>query len=92
MDSNRVDRILDEGCRPDSWLIFYSHDISAKLGEFACTPGLLQYVLGSLRRRNMQVATMAEAVRLTGIDHDSHLRRMAEAAQVAAPSIASVHR
>jgi peptidoglycan/xylan/chitin deacetylase (PgdA/CDA1 family) len=66
-DATHVDRALDEACKRGGWLIFYSHQVAAVSSEFTCSPALFRHALAGARRRDMQIASVAEAVCLAGI-------------------------
>ncbi|WP_211912092.1 polysaccharide deacetylase family protein [Tardiphaga alba] len=67
IDAAGVDCALDDVCALNGWLIFYAHEVATRSGEFICSPALLRHALAGAAARKIQVASVAEAVRLTGI-------------------------
>jgi peptidoglycan/xylan/chitin deacetylase (PgdA/CDA1 family) len=67
IDAAGVDRVLDEACRVNGWLIFYGHEVATRSGAFVCSPALFSHAVAGARRRDMQIASVAEAIALAGI-------------------------
>ena len=66
IDPDGVDRMFDQAVASNGWLIFYSHDVAAEPSPYGCTPSLLQHALDSASRRNVEILSIAEALRAAG--------------------------
>jgi peptidoglycan/xylan/chitin deacetylase (PgdA/CDA1 family) len=66
IDSDGIDRVFDELVASNGWLIFYGHDVAAEPSPYGCTPALLRHALDAAAKRNVQIMTVAEALRAAG--------------------------
>jgi len=66
IDRERIDRAFDETVTKGGWLIFYSHDVETAPSPYGCSPALLRYALDAAARRNVSIASVAEALRRAG--------------------------
>jgi peptidoglycan/xylan/chitin deacetylase (PgdA/CDA1 family) len=72
IDSDRIDRMFDEAVAGNGWLIFYGHDVAAKPSPYGCSPSLLRHALDAALRRNVQILSVAAALRAAGVPALSH--------------------
>jgi peptidoglycan/xylan/chitin deacetylase (PgdA/CDA1 family) len=63
IDADGVEDAFDQAEMTGGWLIFYSHDVTARPSPFGCTPQLLLGALKAAARRNMPIVSVAEALR-----------------------------
>lgn len=63
IDLGGIDRALDEARSTNGWLIFFGHDVTERPSRYGCTPGLLRHALEAATQRNIDILTMAEALR-----------------------------
>jgi peptidoglycan/xylan/chitin deacetylase (PgdA/CDA1 family) len=63
IDRDGIDRVFDELIAANGWLIFYGHDVAAEPSPYGCTPSLLRHALDAASKRNVQIVTVAEALR-----------------------------
>ncbi|MCA1456309.1 polysaccharide deacetylase family protein [Bradyrhizobium sp. BRP22] len=63
MNSDAIERALDEAQIHNGWLIFYSHDVAKRPSFYGCSPGLLNRALEVAAKRDIPALTMAEAFR-----------------------------
>ena len=63
IDCDGIDRVFDELIATNGWLIFYGHDVAPEPSPYGCTPSLLRHALDAASRRNVQIVTVAEALR-----------------------------
>jgi peptidoglycan/xylan/chitin deacetylase (PgdA/CDA1 family) len=66
IDCDGIDRVFDELIASNGWLIFYGHDVAAEPSPYGCTPALLRHALDAAAKRNVQIVTVAEALRAAG--------------------------
>jgi peptidoglycan/xylan/chitin deacetylase (PgdA/CDA1 family) len=66
MDTDGIERVLDEAVATNGWLIFYSHDVEDEPSPYGCTPALLRHALDATARRKMPLLSVAEALRFAG--------------------------
>ena len=66
IDCNGIDRAFDEAVANNGWLIFYSLDVATEPSPYGCSPSLLRYALEAATRRNVQVLSVAGALRAAG--------------------------
>jgi peptidoglycan/xylan/chitin deacetylase (PgdA/CDA1 family) len=66
IDCDGIDRVFDELVASNGWLIFYGHDVAAEPSPYGCTPALLRHALDAAAKRNVQIMTVAEALRAAG--------------------------
>jgi peptidoglycan/xylan/chitin deacetylase (PgdA/CDA1 family) len=66
--SNRakVRDLLLENERRQSWLIFYTHDVSPTPSKYGCTPELLEFAVSFATQSCARVSTIAEALSEAG--------------------------
>ena len=55
-------RLVLENEKRQSWLIFYSHDVTESPSPFGCTPELLEAVVSFVSDRGAKILTVAEVV------------------------------
>ena len=63
IDCDGIDRVFDELVATNGWLIFYGHDVATEPSPYGCTPSLMRHALDAASRRNVQIVTVAEALR-----------------------------
>jgi peptidoglycan/xylan/chitin deacetylase (PgdA/CDA1 family) len=66
IDRDGIDLAFDEAVAKNGWLIFYSHDVAAEPSPYGCSPSLLRHALEAASRRNVQVLSVADALRSAG--------------------------
>jgi hypothetical protein len=66
IDADGVDRMFDEAVASNGWLIFYSHDVATEPSPYGCTPSLLRHALDAASRRNIEILSVADALRAAG--------------------------
>jgi peptidoglycan/xylan/chitin deacetylase (PgdA/CDA1 family) len=66
IDYDGIDRAFDETIAENGWLIFYGHDVAASPSPYGCTPSLLRHALAAASRRNIQILSVAGALRTAG--------------------------
>lgn len=66
IDRDGIARALDEAVAKNGWLIFYSHDVAAEPSPYGCSPSLLRHALEAASRRNVQILSVADALRSAG--------------------------
>jgi peptidoglycan/xylan/chitin deacetylase (PgdA/CDA1 family) len=66
---DQVRNLILENERLGSWLIFYSHDVSATPSRYGCTADLLEFAVSLATQRRGTIATVADVV--SGL-HSSH--------------------
>jgi hypothetical protein len=49
---------------PNSWLIFYTHDVSEEPSKFGCTPGLFEYAVMTAVSVGVQILPVSDAIRV----------------------------
>ena len=57
-----VRELILENERRKTWLIFYSHDVSATPSQFGCTPELFEFAVSFASQRCTRILTVAEVV------------------------------
>jgi peptidoglycan/xylan/chitin deacetylase (PgdA/CDA1 family) len=62
----KVRDLIVENERRQSWLIFYTHDVSPTPSPYGCTPELLEFAVSFASQSCAQVSTIAEALSETG--------------------------
>lgn len=62
MDEGRIDRAYEEAARKKAWLIFYSHDVTARPSDYGCSPGLLHHALRAAERFGLRIETVNNAL------------------------------
>lgn len=62
IDKDGIDRVLDDACERRGWLIFYTHDVTARPSEYGCTPALLAHALRAAQARGIACLNIAEAL------------------------------
>jgi peptidoglycan/xylan/chitin deacetylase (PgdA/CDA1 family) len=72
-------RLIVENERLGSWLIFYSHDVTAAPSRFGCTPQLLKEVCSFAASRGAHFMTVAGVMRELGQPSDLRLERNLQA-------------
>jgi peptidoglycan/xylan/chitin deacetylase (PgdA/CDA1 family) len=65
-NSAKVKDLIVENERRQSWLIFYTHDVSPRPSPYGCTPDLLQFAVSFASQRCARVSTIAEALAEAG--------------------------
>jgi peptidoglycan/xylan/chitin deacetylase (PgdA/CDA1 family) len=66
IDRDGIDRVFDEAVASNGWLIFYSHDVATEPSPYGCSPSLLRHALEAAARRNIQILSVADALRSAG--------------------------
>jgi peptidoglycan/xylan/chitin deacetylase (PgdA/CDA1 family) len=66
IDRDGVDRAFDEAVATNGWLIFYSHDVATEPSPYGCSPSLLRHALEAAAQRNVQIFSVADALRSAG--------------------------
>jgi peptidoglycan/xylan/chitin deacetylase (PgdA/CDA1 family) len=66
IDRDGIDRVFDEAVAKNGWLIFYSHDVATEPSPYGCSPSLLQHALDAASQRNVQILSVADALRSAG--------------------------
>lgn len=66
IDRDEVDRLFNEAVEKNGWLIFYSHDVADEPSPYGCSPTLLRHALDAAVRRNVEILSVAEALRAAG--------------------------
>ena len=67
IDRNGIDRAFEEAVANNGWLIFYSHDVATEPSPYGCSPSLLRHALDAASRRNVQILSVADALRSAGV-------------------------
>jgi hypothetical protein len=62
IDADGIDRLLDRTREKSGWLVFYSHDISARPSEHGCSPKLLAHALRAAAGRGIASLSVAQAM------------------------------
>jgi peptidoglycan/xylan/chitin deacetylase (PgdA/CDA1 family) len=78
LDAHGIDSLIDDVCRQNGWLIFYTHDVMDSPTEHGCSPALLDYAAQAAKRAQCACLTVRDA--LTEIGYASE-RRPKELAQ-----------
>lgn len=63
IDRDGIDRAFDVAEKTKGWLIFFSHDVADRPSPYGCSPALLNHALDAASRRNIQILSMAEALK-----------------------------
>jgi peptidoglycan/xylan/chitin deacetylase (PgdA/CDA1 family) len=66
IDREGIDRVFDEAVAKNGWLIFYSHDVATEPSPYGCSPSLLRHALDAASQRNVQILSVADALRSAG--------------------------
>ena len=66
IDAGGIDRAYAEAARRGAWLIFYSHDVTARPSDYGCNPGLLRHALRAAERFGLRIETVNSALTLIG--------------------------
>jgi peptidoglycan/xylan/chitin deacetylase (PgdA/CDA1 family) len=66
IDRDGIDRVFDEAVAKNGWLIFYSHDVATEPSPYGCSPSLLRHALDAAAQRNVQILSVADALRSAG--------------------------
>ena len=66
IDCDGIDRAFDETVAENGWLIFYGHDVAAAPSPYGCTPSLLRHALDAASRRDVEILSVADALRSAG--------------------------
>jgi peptidoglycan/xylan/chitin deacetylase (PgdA/CDA1 family) len=66
IDRDGIDRALDQAIAENGWLIFYGHDVATSPSPYGCSPSLLQHALDAASQRNVQILSVADALRSAG--------------------------
>ena len=66
IDAGGIDRAYAEAARRGAWLIFYSHDVTARPSDYGCNPGLLRYALRAAERFGLKIETVNSALTRIG--------------------------
>lgn len=66
-DVASIDRVLDALERRNGWLIFYTHDVRVEPTSIGCSPGYFAAVVDRVRRRGIQVETVAKTLTRIGV-------------------------
>ena len=61
-DARSISALLDRLERQRGWLIFYTHDVRPDPTSIGCSPGLMAEVVDLVRRRGLQIDTVAGAL------------------------------
>jgi len=61
-DAERLRAVVRESATPRSWLIFYTHDVSATPSPFGCTPELLQAAVDAVAEAGFDVFPVRNAL------------------------------
>lgn len=67
IDRDGIDRAFEEAVAKNGWLIFYSHDVATEPSPYGCSPSLLRHALDAASRRNVQILSVADALRSAGV-------------------------
>jgi len=67
IDRDGIDRAFEEAVANNGWLIFYSHDVATEPSPYGCSPSLLRHALDAASRRNVQILSVADALRSAGV-------------------------
>jgi peptidoglycan/xylan/chitin deacetylase (PgdA/CDA1 family) len=66
IDRTRIVELIDETVHARGWLIFYSHDVAERPSRFGVAPDLLEWAVGTAKRRGCALTTIAEGLRGIG--------------------------
>ena len=66
IDTDQIDRALDEALATNGWLVFYTHDVADRPSPFGCSPTLLNHALQASLSRHVPILNVAEALRCAG--------------------------
>jgi len=66
IDRDGIDRAFNEAIAKNGWLIFYGHDVATSPSPYGCSPSLLQHALDAASQRNVQILSVADALRSAG--------------------------
>jgi len=53
---------IDEACKCNGWLIFYTHDVAEPYSDFGCSPQFLEAIADEIARREISVLTINDAL------------------------------
>jgi peptidoglycan/xylan/chitin deacetylase (PgdA/CDA1 family) len=56
--------LIHKAASPNSWLIFYTHDVSEEPSKFGCTPGLFEYAVMTAASVGVEILPVSDAIRV----------------------------
>jgi peptidoglycan/xylan/chitin deacetylase (PgdA/CDA1 family) len=59
----RIARLIYEAACPNSWLIFYTHDVSQQPSKYGCTPALLEYAVARAVSLGLEILPVSCAIK-----------------------------
>lgn len=65
---DKLARVIEEARRLDAWIVFYTHDVTEDPTFMGCSPGVLGRVVAAVKDAGFDVATMAGALPLIGLE------------------------
>ncbi|MFZ0317769.1 MAG: polysaccharide deacetylase family protein [Candidatus Sulfotelmatobacter sp.] len=80
--ARRVEELIEENVRLNTWLIFYTHDVQAKPSAFGCTPALFEAAVSHAARRGCRILSVQEGLEEAGVQNGNpkgHVREYAPA-------------
>jgi peptidoglycan/xylan/chitin deacetylase (PgdA/CDA1 family) len=67
--SRRVEELVAENAKRNTWLIFYTHDVRPDPSAFGCTPGLLEAAVSCAARNGCRILTVQQALQEAGVQN-----------------------
>jgi peptidoglycan/xylan/chitin deacetylase (PgdA/CDA1 family) len=67
--AERVEELVAENAKRNTWLIFYTHDVRPDPSAFGCTPALLEAAVSCAGRSGSRILTVQEALREAGVQN-----------------------
>lgn len=65
----RVEELVAENAKRNTWLIFYTHDVRPDPSAFGCTPGLLEMAVSCAARSGSRILTVQQALQEAGVQN-----------------------
>ena len=67
--AGRVEELVAENAKRNTWLIFYTHDVRPDPSAFGCTPGLLEMAVSCAARSGSRIRTVQQALQEAGVQN-----------------------
>jgi peptidoglycan/xylan/chitin deacetylase (PgdA/CDA1 family) len=61
-DPDRLSRLIRRAAQRRSWLVFLTHDVTERPGDFGCTPQQFDFVLGAVRAASIEILPLRAAI------------------------------
>jgi peptidoglycan/xylan/chitin deacetylase (PgdA/CDA1 family) len=68
-NAKRVEELIAENIKRESWLIFYTHDVRPNPSPFGCTPALFEAAVSCAMHSGSHILTVQEALLEAGVQN-----------------------